>query len=106
MEELNPEQARKHIEKGALVLDVREDDEWDAGHMEGALHIPLGELPARLSELPQDRVILCLCRSGRRSAKAQGIISAATPGRPVFNLSGGILQWVKDGFPIRGDVLA
>jgi rhodanese-related sulfurtransferase len=105
MKEVNPQQARQHIEKGALLLDVREDDEWNAGHIEGALHIPLGELPARLNEVPRDREIFCLCRSGRRSAKAQGIISAGAPGTAVTNVSGGIVQWVKDGFPILGKVL-
>jgi len=104
MKELNPNQAREHIAKGALLLDVRERNEWEASHIEGALHIPLGEIPARVNELPQDREILCLCRSGSRSAKAQAIIAGAAPSTAVFNVSGGMLQWVKDGLPILGNV--
>ncbi|GAC1393086.1 MAG: rhodanese-like domain-containing protein [Vulcanimicrobiaceae bacterium] len=105
MQELNPIQAQEHVAKGALLLDVREQDEWDTGHVGGALHIPLGEIPARVNELPQDREILCMCRSGRRSAKAQAIIAGTLPKRTVINVSGGILQWVKDGLPIVGKAL-
>jgi hypothetical protein len=53
-----------------VVLDVREQDEWDAGHIEGAQHIPLGDLGARLGEVPADRQVLCVCHVGGRSARA------------------------------------
>ena len=52
------------------LLDVREQDEWDAGHIEGAQHIPLGELGARLAEVPREQVVVAVCRSGSRSDRA------------------------------------
>ena len=56
----------------AFLLDVREDDEWDAGHVPGAVHIPLGELGARHTELGRDRPLFVICRSGNRSAYRTG----------------------------------
>ena len=101
-EELTPAEAKQHLAKGALLLDVRENDEWTRGHVQGAQHIPLGELQARSGELPTNREIVCMCRSGRRSAKAQSILATVPSVGPVYNLNGGILRWVKDALPITG----
>ncbi|MDQ6827090.1 MAG: rhodanese-like domain-containing protein [Candidatus Eremiobacteraeota bacterium] len=101
-EELTPFEAREHIARGALLLDVRENDEWERGHVDGARHIPLAELPLRLGELPSSATIVCMCRSGRRSAEAQSILMTLPSIGSAYNLSGGILRWVKDGLPIIG----
>ena len=77
------------------VLDVREQDEWDAGHIDGARHIPLGELAARVSEIPAGRPVLCVCRSGGRSAAAAGGLSRM--GIAAENLDGGMSAWARAG---------
>lgn len=97
--ELEPHDAERRLRAGALLLDVREPDEWTAGHVAGARHIPLGQIEERLGELPSDREIIVICRSGRRSAKAQDTIEAAGLG-PVVNLAGGILAWEECGLPV------
>jgi rhodanese-related sulfurtransferase len=80
------------------VLDVREQDEWDAGHIEGSVHIPLGELGDRLGELPADKVIVCVCRMGGRSEAAQRGLTRL--GLKAENLDGGVQAWVQDGLPL------
>ena len=80
------------------LLDVREPDEWQAGHIEGAQHIPLGQLRDRLGEVPKDRKILAVCRSGSRSeAAAKGL---RTLGYTVENLDGGVTAWSRAGLPL------
>jgi rhodanese-related sulfurtransferase len=65
-----PQQARQMQAGGAVLLDVREDTEWRAGHAPGARHIPLSRLPARIKDLPPRRPVVTVCRSGARSARA------------------------------------
>ena len=88
----------------AVMLDVREQDEWDAGHAPGAVHIPLGELPARLDELPDtdDGTLAVVCRSGGRSARAVAWLLAAglRRGQPV---DGGMKAWEGAGKPLVAD---
>lgn len=74
-----------------VALDVREAQEWEDGHIPGATWIPLGELPQRLGELPMDREIIVVCRSGGRSAVATKLLLAA--GFRAANLRGGMLEW-------------
>lgn len=81
-----------------VLLDVREQDEWDAGHAPHARHIPLGELPNRLSELPRQVRIACVCRSGNRSAHAVGWL--LQQGFDAVNVSGGMQRWVGRGLPV------
>jgi rhodanese-related sulfurtransferase len=83
------------------VLDVREEVEWRYGHIEGATHIPLHQLPERMDEVP-DRRTLVVCKVGGRSAQAVAYLSAL--GRDVVNLEGGMLDWQAAGRPIVGDV--
>ena len=97
--ELDPRAAAQHVRDGALLLDVREPDECEEARVAGARHIPLGEIDHRLDELPRDREIVVICRSGRRSAKAQDAMEAAGFG-PVANLAGGIIAWEKEGLPV------
>ena len=97
---LTPIDARDRQKAGALILDVREPDEWRTGHAPGAKHVPLGQLPARLAELPRDRDVIAMCRSGMRSARATGVLRDAGFTH-VFNLSGGIAAWTAAGLPTK-----
>lgn len=82
----------------ALLLDVRENHEWQAGHAPKARHIPLGQLAARHHELPAGRTIITACRSGMRSGRAARFL--AGEGRQVVNLSGGMHAWSRAGLPV------
>jgi rhodanese-related sulfurtransferase len=99
--ELSPEEGSAAVESGALLLDVREPDEWNAGHAPGAQHIPLGELGARVDELPKDRRIVAICRVGGRSARATEALRNA--GYDVINLAGGMRAWAAAGQPVVTD---
>jgi len=79
---------------GLTVLDVREPVEWQYGHIEGSIHIPLGELTGRLDEVP-DGQTLVVCKVGGRSAQA--VMWLAQQGRDVVNLDGGLLDWAAAG---------
>lgn len=81
----------------AALLDVREQDEWDAGHVDGALHIPIGEVIARLGELPDERLYV-LCRVGGRSA--QVVQYLVQQGRDAVNVDGGMHAWQGAGRPM------
>ncbi|KUI35121.1 sulfurtransferase [Mycobacterium sp. IS-1496] len=84
-----------------LLLDVREDDEWQQGHAAGALHIPMGEVPARLDEVDQDATVYVMCHAGGRSQRvAQYLVRN---GYRAVNVSGGILAWHAAGRPIIAD---
>ncbi|MDA8297275.1 MAG: rhodanese-like domain-containing protein [Actinomycetota bacterium] len=96
--ELAPQEAVALLAEGAVLLDVREADEWRVGHVPGALHIPLGELAARLEELPDDVLLVAVCRSGGRSALAAAALSGA--GWPCHNLSGGMCSWQAAGLAV------
>lgn len=94
-EELSAARDRYHL------LDVREPDEWVAGHIAGAQHIPLGQLRTRLAELPRERTIVAVCRMGQRSeAATRGLCRL---GYACENLEGGVLAWRKAGFPLEAD---
>src|SRR5699024_4090839 len=87
------------IPEGATIVDVREDDEWEAGHIEGAYHVPLGELPARLDDLPLDDDMYVICRTGGRSNRAVAWLNQN--GFAAFNVAGGMRSWNLDnGKPI------
>lgn len=79
-------------------LDVREDDEWQAGHIDGARHIPLRELSGRVGELAKGRPIVAVCRSGSRSAAA--VRELKQLGYDAENLDGGVTAWTKAGLPL------
>ena len=82
----------------AYLLDVREDDEFAAGHAEGALHIPLMDLPARVDELDRDVVVTVVCRVGGRSAQATSWL--VQQGFDAVNLDGGMMAWAAAGRPL------
>jgi len=94
------EEARRRLDAGeALLVDVREPDEWRAGHVAGATHIPLGTVASRASALPTDREILVICRTGNRSAMAQERLAQAGFTN-VTNIEGGMTAWVERGYPV------
>ena len=91
--------AELHANRAAYhLLDVREQEEWDGGHIDGAQHIPLGELGERLAEVPKDKAIVCVCKAGVRSDRAaQGLGSI---GFNAENLDGGVEAWTRAGLPL------
>lgn len=88
--------ARAASDGSALLIDVREPDEWAAGHAPDAVHMPLGRLT--IADLPSDRPIVAVCRSGHRSGKATNRLRAA--GLDVRNLVGGMQAWSAAGQPV------
>lgn len=80
------------------IVDVREAEEWSAGRIAGAHHIPLAQLPARLHELDRDRPVVAVCRSGSRSARATAFLGQR--GYEAANLGGGVKAWVADDLPL------
>lgn len=83
--------------EGAFMLDVRQPEEWNEFHMPGAILIPLGELEARLAELPRDQEIVVVCRSGNRSATGRDILRDAGF-TEVTSMAGGMNEWRAEGF--------
>jgi len=90
--------AKHALDTGSVLVDVRGPGEWRAGHAPEALHIPLDQLTRRLAELPADRRIIVVCRSGHRSAVATGVLRRH--GRTAANLTGGMNAWAAAGMPI------
>ena len=88
------------LPEGLAVVDVREPVEWSHGHIEGAIHIPLGELTSRLDELPEGQTLV-VCKVGARSAQA--VRWLAQQGRDVVNLDGGMLDWEAAGRAMVSD---
>ena len=84
-------------EEGAPLIDVREDDEYAAARVPGAVHIPLGEVADRLAEAPAEGTFYVICARGGRSAKAVEHYRAA--GLDAVNVAGGTIAWVDAGYP-------
>jgi len=104
--EVGPEEGRALVDGGAVLLDVREVDEWQAGHAAGAVFIPLGEVAARANELranepTADRRIVAICRAGGRSERATRFLRAQ--GFDVVNLAGGMRAWAAAGLDVVTD---
>ena len=93
-----PEVMSADLPAGAFLLDVREDDEWTAGHAPGAVHVRLGELGARAAELPRDREVYVICRTGNRSAYAAQAL--AVGGLTAINVADGMTGWAVAGRPM------
>ena len=97
--EVSREEARKLIDEGALLVDVRADHEWEAGHIAGAKHVPLPELPQRTGEIDQDRPVVVYCRGGNRSSMATAALNEA--GYDAVKLSEGIVGWAGEDLPLE-----
>jgi rhodanese-related sulfurtransferase len=93
-----PEVMSAQLPAGAFLLDVREDDEWVAGHAPDAVHIPLGQLGARVGELPPDRELYIICRTGNRSAYAAQALGGV--GLNAINVADGMTGWAVAGRPM------
>jgi rhodanese-related sulfurtransferase len=88
-------------EAGGMLLDVREPEEWEAGHAPGARHIPLGQLPDQMGDLAADAPIVVICRSGGRSALATEWLAGA--GFDAANVVGGMQEWAQAGMAVETD---
>lgn len=95
--EVDPAWVAEH-RRDVTILDVRDAAECDGelGRIDGSLHVPLGELRSRLTEVPRDKPVICVCRSGRRSAQATAILEKAGV-RQVANAAGGMISWRELG---------
>jgi len=96
--EISVEQAAAERDSGAFILDVRQPEEWNEFHIPGSTLIPLGELAARVDELPRDQEIVVVCRSGNRSAQGRDILLDAGFTQ-VTSMAGGVTQWRAAGYP-------
>lgn len=99
--QIDPEEGARLVEGGSYLLDVREPDEWAAGHAPGANHLPLAEVPLRVEELPADRTIIAICRAGGRSQQAAEFLRQQ--GIEVVNLAGGMRAWQAAGLDVVTD---
>jgi rhodanese-related sulfurtransferase len=90
-----PEVPVSAVPEDGWLLDVREPDEWIAGHVPGACHIPLGDLGQRTAEIPRDQAVYVICRSGHRSGQATRALTGA--GWQAVNVAGGMQQWAAQG---------
>ena len=101
--DLTPQEAADRLAAGdADLVDVREPYEYEAGHIEGARHVPIPELAAFAQELDPDRPVVFVCRVGGRSAMAAGAFQRA--GFDAYNLAGGVVEWERAGLPFTGAV--
>jgi phage shock protein E len=82
-----------------FVLDVREQSEYDAGHIPGVVLVPLGQIPSRLSEIPTDKTVIVTCRTGNRSAQATNFLRQSGYDN-VHNMLGGIVAWEQAGYEV------
>ena len=96
--EVNREEARALLEDGAQLIDVRVGHEWEAGHIAGAAHLPLEELPERAAELDRERPVILYCRGGTRSTMATEALTAA--GFDAAKLTEGIVGWDEAGLEL------
>lgn len=90
-----------------VLLDVREDDEWTAGHAPKAVHVPMGYVPQRLDEISAafpDRPVHVVCRSGARSARVTAYLEGI--GLEAVNVKGGMQSWAAAGRPLEADASA
>jgi rhodanese-related sulfurtransferase len=86
------------LPEGLTLLDVREPDEWDEGHIEGALHIPMMSIPGEMGTIPADGQVLVVCHVGARSARVAAFLQQQ--GVDAYNLAGGMVAWARAGRPI------
>jgi rhodanese-related sulfurtransferase len=90
-------EAKSLVDKGAFLLDVREPSEWQEFHAPQATLIPLGELASRTAELPKDKKIVVICRSGNRSQQGRDILLEAGF-ENVTSVAGGMTEWQQAGY--------
>jgi rhodanese-related sulfurtransferase len=96
--EMSAAAASAAVEGGAVLLDVREEFEWERGHAPQAVHISMSEIGERVEELPADRTIVCVCHIGGRSAMVVNALNQG--GWQAVNVAGGMEAWVAAGLPV------
>jgi rhodanese-related sulfurtransferase len=89
------------FDESTVLLDVREDDEWQRGHAAGALHIPMGDVPARIGEIDANATLYVVCHAGGRSLRVAQYL--ARNGYEPINVDGGMLSWAGAGRPVVTD---
>jgi len=100
-QEIGVEEAADLWEDGTFFLDVRQPEEWDQVHIPDTTLIPLGELQDRLDEVPDDRPIVIVCRSGNRSLSGANILlEAGYDYAHVASMDGGVTEWEAKGYPV------
>jgi adenylyltransferase/sulfurtransferase len=99
--DITPQELSQQLAGGAdvVLVDVREPYEWNAGHIDGALHIPMNQVPQRLAEIPKDRDVVMICRSGGRSGHVQQHLLQQQGYTRVKNLTGGMQGWAREVDP-------
>lgn len=97
--EISVTKAYEGYNAGTFILDVRQPDEWAAGHIPNATLIPLPELADRVNEVPSDREVIIVCRSGNRSAQARDLLKEAGFTN-VTSMAGGMNDWTAAGYPV------
>jgi rhodanese-related sulfurtransferase len=97
--EVKPTEVRKLIGDGAQLVDVRAEHEWEAGRIEGAVHLPLAELSGRVGELDRDRSVVVYCLGDNRAEMAAEALGSA--GFDASPLAGGIRAWAEAGLPLE-----
>lgn len=98
--EVSVDKAYEMYQSGVFMVDVRTQEEWNEYHAPNTTLIPLDQLQARLSEVPKDREIVVVCRSGNRSQEGRDILLAA--GYNATSMTGGLKEWYAKGYPIEG----
>ena len=101
--ELSPERAQELARNGASLIDVRNPDEHDAGHIEGDRLIPFDRLKDEADQLPKDQPVVLYCRGGDRSSAAVQALRAS--GYDAYSVEGGLLGWQEQGLPVEGEVV-
>ena len=86
-------------DRAVTMLDVRQDKEWRSGHVPGAIHVHVADLPQRLAEVPSDRTVYAYCRSGQRASIAASLLDAA--GYRTVLVDGGFHDWQQRGYPVE-----
>jgi rhodanese-related sulfurtransferase len=97
---VSPEEAKALVDEGALLVDIRELEEWQAGRIPGAEFKPLSTINDWWPDLPVDRTVVLYCRSGNRSAHAVNALVSQVGRTNVLNLTGGIIAWDRAGLPV------
>lgn len=101
VKEVDPTETKRRLDsQSALVVDVREPDEWREGHIAGAKHIPLGQIRARSAEIMKAPEVVFVCRSGSRSASAADALTKAGHAN-AYNMAGGMLAWKRQNLPVK-----
>ena len=99
MQEVTPQEGQRRVQQGAVLLDVREPEEFADVHAGGAQLMPLSTFGEQYQNLDQDREIVVICRSGARSARAAQFL--LDHGYNAVNLAGGTLAWEEGGLPVE-----